>query len=508
MLDKNPKKKPADGRALPPDSIVIPEESTLFSQQELRGLSFEISARWFAREPSPRLTLSVVHPRRIHAYWHITAAMMKQAMMATKAPQVMVIRFTDLTLGQKKQSIKETTFDIEVDGLDNNWYVDLWEPGKRYAAELGLRDADNALYVFVRSNEIQVPRAEPSPALEFNLAQYKGARPLAESLITEVSESKESTYSVARLTKLLPTFRSFPEGQAGTHDQNLNEPEFPAAPLTRVPSWNQEPALDEEMTATKRASYGTEFPTIQIDPDDISSTSATSDDSPIDFKAVPELPDIDLQIDPQKVSQSYLAFASSLAEELAAEASDSETTENLVDGQELSMASLNKYFPMAHVDFGSDVVTNIEGDIGHLADQAMLSPQTGSTPEQDALPTRSFPQIDIDELEAYQQAGERLESSLTAAHSQAPAGPAPKPVVALEEAIADSFFSASAAEKRSSLAVQLELSGESGTDQILTLFGKPVEVDDQGRFSVRVELEKGPSLAELLRAHRKKTEAP
>jgi hypothetical protein len=172
------------------------------------------------------------------------------------------------------------------------------------------------------------------------------------------------------------------------------------------------------------------------------------------------------------------------------------------------MASLNKYFPMAHVDFGSDVVTNIEGDIGHLADQAMLSPQTGSTPEQDALPTRSFPQIDIDELEAYQQAGERLESSLTAAHSQAPAGPAPKPVVALEEAIADSFFSASAAEKRSSLAVQLELSGESGTDQILTLFGKPVEVDDQGRFSVRVELEKGPSLAELLRAHRKKTEAP
>jgi hypothetical protein len=544
MMKNKPKKKPATGgAALPSDDTVIPVDSALYSQKELRELSFEISARCFSKEPAPRLTLSAVHPWRIHAYWHITSAMMKQAMEVTKTPHALVIRFADLTPGQISESSEEAIFDIEVDGLDNNWYIDMWQPGKRYVAELGLRGTDNTLHVFVRSNEIQVPRAEPSPTLEFNLAQYKGAKPIAEA-----QSLGESTYSVARLTNLLPPFKSFPDVRSDAANQILNEPEFPNAPLSRVQAWGVEPTIEDGATpARERYRYGSSFPTPPVETINESSayvTTETTSDAPIDYKAVPVLP----EIDPRTVSESNMEFTAARRPEcLELGVSSTGNTENSTDKKEIQATTFNKVFPDVRADAGhldtNDSVSPLSTD---AIDSDILGSvyftQATSLPEDKIEEINSFLQIYSDELDAYPMEEERLESPLKNTpyidlptppssrtlecnersedidssisapatlidqmnvYHRAPAGPAPKPVVALEEAIAESFFSATTDEAGLSLSVQLELSGKSSSDQILALFGESVHVDEQGRFSVRIKLDKGPQLAALLRAQRK-----
>jgi hypothetical protein len=533
MIKKKTKMMPlSGGSALPSGDNVSTVDSALFSQKELRELSFEISARCFSNEPAPRLTLSAVHPWRIHAYWHITSTMMHQALEATKAPHALVIRFSDLTPGQISEPSEEAIFDVEVDGLDNNWYIDVWQPGKRYVAELGLRGADNTLHVFVRSNEIQVPRAEPSPTLEFNLAQYKGAKPIA-----EVQGLGESSYSVAHLTNLLPPFKSFPDVHSDTDNQTLNEPEFPNAPLSRVQAWGAEATIENgTTTARERYSYGSSFPKTPVETIHESSeyvTAVTTCDAPIDYKAVPELP----EIDPRTVSESNMEFAAARQPELfMPQVSTSGYTENSADEKAIQSVTFNKFFPEVRADTGNlDAIDNVINGPEYLTQASLL-------PEDTVEEAKSFPQIHIEELDAYRMEGEQFKSPLknrpyidlptspssrtlecnepiedidasTSApvalidqineNRHAPVGPAPKPVVTLEEAIAESFFSATTEESGLTLSVQLELSGKSSADQVLTLFGESVHVDEQGRFSVRIKLDKSPQLAALLRAQRK-----
>ncbi|MGD8912726.1 MAG: DUF4912 domain-containing protein [Candidatus Thiodiazotropha sp.] len=464
MMEKKTKKTPATGgSALPYDDNVISDDSALFSQKELRELSFEISSRCFSNELAPRLTLSAVHPWRIHAYWHITSTMMKQALEATKAPHALVIRFSDLTPGQISETSEEATFDIVVDGLDNNWYIDVWQPGKRYVAELGLRGADNTLHPFVRSNEIQVPRAEPSPRLEFNLAQYKGAKP-----IVEIQDLGESTYSVAHLINLLPPFKSFPDVHSDMDNQILKEPEFPKAPLTRVQAWALEPTIENGTpTARERCSYGSSFPATPVETINEFSSFATTCDVPIDYKAVPELP----EIDPRTVSESNMEFAAARRPEfLAPEVSSSGNTENSADQKDVQAAAFKKVYP------------EVRSDSRHSSRPLVCNERIEKIDSSISVPT-AF-------------------NDHTNEYPRVPAGPAPKPVIALEEAIAESFFSATNHEIDLSLSVQLELSGKSSADQVLTLFGESVYVDEHGRFSVRIKLDKDPQLSALLRAQR------
>jgi hypothetical protein len=477
MIKKRTKKKPAtDSTALSTDDNEIPDDSVVFSQKELRELSFEISARCFSNEPAPRLTLSAVHPWRIHAYWHITPTMMKQALEETKAPHALVIRFFDMTPGQIGESSEEATFDIEVDGLDNNWYIDVWQPGKRYIAELGVRGGDNKLHVFVRSNEIQAPRAEPSPALEFNLARYKGAKPISETQYWGVS-----TYSVAQLTSLLPAFKSFPDVRSDAESQTLNkplkEPEFPDAPLSRVQAWGVEPTIENgNPVARERYCYGSDFPTTPVEKNIVSSSHVTTCDAPIDYKTVPELP----EIDPRTVSECNMEFTEARrAGFLAPEESSVENAESHADKKQNEAETFNKAFPEVHAE------------VGHLDAIDCDIHRSGNFKHANVLPRHKVEETNNECIED-------VDSSISA-----PAGPAPKPVVALEEAIAESLFSATNHDAGLSLSVQLELSGKSSTDQVLTLFGESVDVDEQGHFSIRIKLDKGPQLVALLRAHRK-----
>lgn len=507
-----------------------------FSQKELRQLSFELSARWFSLEPDPRLTLSVVHPWRLHAYWHISPPMMKEALADTAAPQALVIRFTDLTPGQAGPSTEVATFDVEVDGLDNSWYVDLWQSDRRYIAVLGLRGADGTLHAFVRSNEIQVPRAEPSTALEFTLGQYRGAKPF-----TQAPDREESAYSVAHLAGLLPPSGDFPDVHADIAGQTIVEPDFPGAPLVRAQDWEQAPVMDDSgASRPERRRFGSEFPVAPIETTGLA--TADGGESPVDHTAVPELPEIDAQT----VSESLQVSASvPLPSILTPEEAGAETGGNPTTEAPQAMP-LERNFPEVRADIvqvddidkGSRLSAyGIDGAVGERDHSASDT----SMPHRDGR-SGSFPSVTGKGPGAYHGESRRVPPGVDdKPRSDAPTpihrntlqghegmqatspstgrtkasdehrgpgphaltGPAPNPVIRLEEAIAASCFSATPDEPGLNLSVQFELSGTSGTDQLLTLFGEPVLVDEQGRFSVRIPLNKGPRLAAFLRAQRR-----
>jgi hypothetical protein len=379
--------------------------------------------------------------------------------------------------------------------------------------------------------------------LEFNLAQYKGAKPIAESRVLG-----ETTYSVAHLTNLLPPFKSFPDVRTDAVNQTLDEPEFPTAPLSRVQAWSLESTLeDRATTARKRYSYGSDFPTLPfktIKDASANITTETTSDASIDYKAVPELP----EIDPRTVSEGNLEFASPLLPDfLKPEASSAGYKENSAGRQEIQAATFKKVYPEVRAATGhpdtDDSVSSLSADaVASDIHGSGYSMQATSPPGHKVEETRSFQQIHSDELDVYRIEAERFKlrlkrtprielpsssSSGTLVRNEhiedidsststpadligqenecrhAPAGPAPKPVVALEEAIAAAFFSATTDATGLSLSVQLELSGQSCSDHVLALFGESVHVDEQGRFCVRIKLDKSPQLAALLRAQHK-----
>jgi hypothetical protein len=281
-----------------------------------------------------------------------------------------------------------------------------------------------------------------------------------------------------------------------------------------VQAWGVEPTIEDGVTtARERYSYGSSFPTTPIETINESSAAVSTETTchaPIDYKAVPELP----EIDPRTVSESNMEFAAARRPGFfATEVSSSGNSENSADQKEIQADTLYKVFP------------EVRDDTKHKVEE-----------------TNSFQQIYIDKLDVYPMEGERFKSPLKKTpysglptspsssamasnerienidsylvapaalidqmneHRHAPAGPAPRPVVALEETIAESFFSSTNDKADLSLSVQLELSGESSSDQVLTLFGEAVHVDEQGHFSVRLKLDKSPQLAALLRAQRK-----
>lgn len=499
--------KPSAGPALP--NVEAAAGYAPFSQKELRELSFEISARWFSVEPAPRLTLSVVHPWRLHAYWRITGKMMQDATKRAAEPHALVLRFFDVTPQQAGEPAG-TTFDIEVEGLDNGWYVDVWQPGRRYVAELGLRSGNQSLQVFARSNEIQVPPAQPSTFLAFDLGQYKGAKPVADA-----PRPDRSSYAVAHLVDLLPGFRAFPDIPQDIHPdgatQSLDEPDFPTAPLARQAGWDA-PYTPDEVSAAEpeRPVFGTDFPTISAaSPRRADRTNSTRAGQAaglpqVDYQALPPLP----ETDPQTVSDSSAITASSaLPEPVETQTPGGHAVRKPAAEADAGMPPTEKRFPEVRatsrdrdtataVPAGATLAPASAAPSSEYFDQQPLQQATAAPVLADARPAHAIE-------DQVQSPLNGLEATEIAVGHQAPYGPASVPVVALEEALAASYFSGAASDTDLQLSVQVQLSGSCRSDRVLTLFGETVDIDDQGRYSVRLELQKGPQLAAFLRSQRK-----
>lgn len=115
----------------------------------------EIPNRYFDN----KVVLMARDPFWCYAYWDISGGVMQ-----TKADEAkrsgeykLVLRVYDVTDIQFNGKNAHKYMDIEVTGDANNWYINVWEAGRTYIAELGFRTADGKFIVIARSNAVGVP---------------------------------------------------------------------------------------------------------------------------------------------------------------------------------------------------------------------------------------------------------------------------------------------------------------------------------------------------------------
>ncbi len=159
MTDESqyPEPKPTDG-------LRPPAPTGNLSSQELRDIAQEIASSY----PPPRLGTEVVllevNPHRAHAYWNIDVEDYRSAAAACGDPSPpLLLRLHDVTGIEFDGSNSHSYFDLQVQGLQGHWYVDLWKDGRTHVAELGLRRADGRLEILARSNPVSTPPATESP---------------------------------------------------------------------------------------------------------------------------------------------------------------------------------------------------------------------------------------------------------------------------------------------------------------------------------------------------------
>ncbi|MCB1070439.1 MAG: DUF4912 domain-containing protein [Verrucomicrobia bacterium] len=121
-----------------------------------------------------RLLLVDVDPHRARAFWSIEPARLEQARAHAGLDAPMVLRVYDITGSSPDAWAPNQVFDVEVQGLQGSWFVDMWRHERTFVADLGLLTREGGLISLARSNEISTPPApeddlpaEPAPeALE------------------------------------------------------------------------------------------------------------------------------------------------------------------------------------------------------------------------------------------------------------------------------------------------------------------------------------------------------
>jgi hypothetical protein len=132
--------------------------------EELREIAREIASSYPPPRLGTELVLLEIDPHRAHAYWTIDVEDYQAAVASCGDPSPpILLRLHDVTGVEFDGTNSHSYFDLQVQGLQGHWFVDLWKDGRSYIAELGLRRADGRLEILARSNEVSTPRAAESP---------------------------------------------------------------------------------------------------------------------------------------------------------------------------------------------------------------------------------------------------------------------------------------------------------------------------------------------------------
>lgn len=130
---------------------------------ELRRISEEISALYPPPRLGTELVLLEVNPHRAHAYWNVDVEDYQAARKRSGLERPpLVLRLYDVTGLTFDGSNAHQVFDIEIQGLQGHWYLDLWKDGRTHIADLGFRRDDGSLVCLARSNPVSTPAAAES----------------------------------------------------------------------------------------------------------------------------------------------------------------------------------------------------------------------------------------------------------------------------------------------------------------------------------------------------------
>lgn len=201
------------------------------SAADLRRISEEISALYPPPRLGTELVLLEVNPHRAHAYWSVDLEDFESARARSGLAQPpLVLRLYDITGIEFNGSNAHTAYDIEVQGLQGHWYIDLWMSGRTHVAELGFRTADGRLVCLARSNPVATPPSAESR--EYNtLALNTGGAGPQDVRVTDLFADSGAGDTAAGEPTSRDEAKIFPfPVQAATPAQEQPEPNRDRAP--------------------------------------------------------------------------------------------------------------------------------------------------------------------------------------------------------------------------------------------------------------------------------------
>lgn len=134
------------------------EEFGPLTEDILRAVAEEVRTAFPRPLSEPELVLIDVDPRHLHAFWNLPLARLEAARAALAgskdedAPLVLRLAHAD----------GHAPFDVEVQGLQGQAYVDIWDEERSYRGTLGLRLADGSLAVLIEGGVATLPPTGPS----------------------------------------------------------------------------------------------------------------------------------------------------------------------------------------------------------------------------------------------------------------------------------------------------------------------------------------------------------
>lgn len=143
----------ADGGFVVDDVSEVERE---FTQGALRQVADSVRSAFPRASETCELVLIDVDPRHVHAFWNVppaTATELRAALGFADDDAPLVLRLTEVT----PQDEPGDVFDIEVVGLQGQFYVDIWGDARRYRGTLGFRLRDGSLAPLAQSNEVSLP---------------------------------------------------------------------------------------------------------------------------------------------------------------------------------------------------------------------------------------------------------------------------------------------------------------------------------------------------------------
>lgn len=499
-----------------------------FSAQELREINIQLSASWFRAPEATHLTLMEVHPWQLHAYWNIAAADMAAARASlprdAEEPSL-ILRFTDLS-AQSGEKIPAQRFDIEVQGLTNSWYVDLLQDGRRYSAQLGLRTAEGEMILLASSNEVALPRAAPSSELDFKQLEARAPLPLEFNVPDSVSDNGEHLLQNL-FPQRGPPDGGFPEYAPEVVDIKLDEPEYPApkhvadALADRPVPFKSGLELIDYAHVSRSPVFieDVEFPSIDISEMAPYSILAKKEETRLFAKIEKELPpvaeatispaDVDLTPQPLPFFKREPALHYSLLPS-EPEPRESQPSESALES---SLQALTLHEAEAQPQEPGAMPLVLQGGFPEV----MLDRDTDFVELESPLPIVETGVGQASPAPFVSQDKARMAANTPLAHravveeavpeqSSGLPGPAPHPVIALEDVLGKALFSYARDEPELELSSELHLHGKLEPGRVLSLLGEQVHVDAEGNFSVRLKLDSGPALAALLYEQRKRPE--
>lgn len=192
----------------------------LSNPDELIEISNEVSQYFPQPVSDTRLVLMEIDPYKVYAYWNINendlAHIQKKLGKSLKDAQL-VLRMYDISCIYYDGTNAHSHFDMVVQGLRNNWYIDLWSAAKSYCADLGFRLPSDDFHAITHSNIIHTPRDSQSPFFE-----QKGLL-VAEDAVDIQKFDDLNTSIEAHSEKISPPSMSMPDSECVEAIKNYYE---------------------------------------------------------------------------------------------------------------------------------------------------------------------------------------------------------------------------------------------------------------------------------------------